>query len=44
VGSAEWLDAWGLLVDVANSIVEREGLPSEDDLLKEVLAPKGLVP
>lgn len=35
----QWLDAWGLLLDAGNAIVERGRLPTEDDLLAELLTP-----
>jgi hypothetical protein len=38
LGQAEWRDTWGLLIDACNAIVRRGRLPSEDDLLSELLA------
>ena len=37
-GLQDWLDAWSLLTDCIGAIAERGGMPSEDDLLAELLA------
>lgn len=34
----DWLDSWGLLIDAGNAIVRRGRLPSDDELLAELLA------
>lgn len=40
VKTADWLDTWGLLMDAGNAIVHRGRIPSEDELLQELLAPE----
>lgn len=41
VSDDEWIAAWGLLCDVANAIVVRGRLPSEEELLQELFSAGG---
>jgi hypothetical protein len=33
----DWRVAWSFLTDAVNAMIERDGLPIEDDLLAELL-------
>ena len=37
----DWERAWQLLLDAGNAIADRDGLPAEDDLLRELFSSEG---
>ena len=39
LGVEEWRTVWNLLVDACQSIISRGHLPTEEELLRELLAP-----
>lgn len=37
ISLAEWRDTWGLLMEAVNAIIRRRGLPTEQELISELL-------